>query len=534
MTRELRGELRSLKTRIEDGEALPLDEAATATVHEGLTADAPKTQGQALRLLDTLPDGKAGAIRPFLDDLADVLEAAVDDPADRERRNAETAARVLSTLGAADPDAIEPYTSLGERLIKTSGPNRRTAGATLLSPLVVRDRFTVDADLADALARHVFLTDQFIDEFTRRVDCVSPAFILLGAAAEDHSERIVLGLSGAALEEYMTSPFEKPRHPTVRLLAELAASEPAFVERYCLELTTRLRDDSDQVVLNAGQALATLADEQGPEHLRPLTHVLPAALEHDAPAALAGTLTALEQAADARPDWLGSLPLDAVDNLREREVIADEVPLRARIVAILGQAAAVDATDEGTAPGVAVGPSLVEFATGTVATGEDPRQVFAHLARLRDGLAAAATADPDACVPALAAAGADAPVPDGDLGSMFETVADWLSRADDDGTVFDEVDAATPGDGLLQAVLVTSVLAEATGHDATVRSRCLSAAADPDRSTRERWVLGFALVMTDRDAFNADDYDRLETVRERFRADGDQGLATLADDGLAE
>jgi excinuclease ABC subunit A len=54
MTRELRGELRSLKTRIEDGEALPLDEAATATVHEGLTADAPKTQGQALRLLDTL------------------------------------------------------------------------------------------------------------------------------------------------------------------------------------------------------------------------------------------------------------------------------------------------------------------------------------------------------------------------------------------------------------------------------------------------------------------------------------------------
>jgi hypothetical protein len=533
MTRELRGDLRSLKPRIEDGEALPLGEAATATVREGLTADAPKTQGQALRLLDTLPDGEAEAIRPFLDDIAGVLEAAVDDPADRERRNAETAARVLSALGAADPDAVEPYTSLGERLIEASGPNRRTAGATLLSPLVIRDRFTVDADLADALAQHVFLTDQFVDEFTRRVDCVSPAFLLLGAAAEDHSERIVPGLSGAALDEYMTSPFQKARHPTVRLLAELAESEPAFVERYCLELTTRLRDDNDQVVLKAGQALATLADEQGPEHLRPMSHVLPAALEHDDPAALAGTLVALEQAAGARPDWLGSLPLDAVDDLRERDVIADETPLRARITTILGQAAAVGATDEGADPGVSVDPSLVEFATETVAAGEDPQRVFAQLARLRDGLDAAATTDPDAFVPALAAAGADAPVPDDDLGSMFETVADWLSRADDDGTVFDEVDAAAPGDGLLQAVLVTSALAEATGHDAAVRSRCLAAAAASDRSTRERWVLGSALAVTDRDAFDADDREQLGTVRKRLRADGDQGLATLADD-LAE
>lgn len=532
MTRELRGDLRSLKSRIEDGDALPLDETAATTVREGLTADAAKTRGQAVRLLRALPDDEVAAVQPFLDDLAGVLEEAIDDPEDRERRNAETAAQVVSTLGVRDPDAVEGLAPLGKRLIEAGGPNRRTAGATLLSPLVLRDRVTLEADLIDALAQHVFLTDQLVDEFTRRVDCISPALFLLGSAAEDHGERIVMGISGATLDEYIAAPFDKVRDPTVRLLAELAGTEPAFVERYCLELTTRLRDDNHQVVLKAGDALATLADERGVEVLRPITHVLPEALEHDDPPALAGTLTALERAAEARPDWLGSLPLEAVDELRDREVVADEVPLRARIVAILGHAAAGAAAD-GATPPVAADPSLVAFATETVAVSEDPQRVFAQLAQLRDGLAAAATADPEAFVPALAAAGADAPVPDDDLASMFETVADLLARAIDDGSVFDEAGATEPGDGLLRAVLVTSALAEATGRGPTVRSRCLAAAADADRPTRERLVLGTALAVTDRDGFDDADHEQLATVRKRLRTDGDPGLATLAD-ALAE
>lgn len=469
MTRDIRRELRSIRRAVDDADDPALDDDDVETITHGLTSDDGRTRNSAARALQQTPMEvvPGGTLR---DPLVEAITASFDDDGKRSRRAAEQASRVLAEHQLQTETVDDDLVDLAERMLGVRNPFLRTGGAAMLGPALVVGEYDVGEDVVDDLTEHITMTELLTESFERRVDNLKPAFLVLAEADAGHSGAVAGGIQSAATEEYLHTHYGNARSITAKLLRSVADTEPDVVAEYSLDLVLRLRDDAPQTALNAGKALAELADERGIDLLRPTTQVLPRALATDDPGALTGVLEVLVTVVEADPEWTTELPIERVRDLQTDEAIADRPRIRSKVTTILGQYANKrdpSVVDEG----------FPEFVFGTVTREPAAEASFPNHPQIGSGLSDALTAAPETLVPATLAAGSEFAQGDfeglTDLSPHASLLESFAAEVTDgaDG----EFDEATLPDAYLLALLAFSHAIEA---DEAVVAELRSVATD--------------------------------------------------------
>jgi len=312
---------------IEDENAPQFDDGDIQKIVDGLIASDEATCQLAVHLLDEI---SALAIPPKVINkgLGNVLKRGLDSEEQSERYLAERAARLI-TKNVANGEELDPwFEDLGEQMLVKSTPHLRTGGAALLSTAVMTSEYEFTEEQVGSLLQHVVMTDLVSENFDKQIDSINSVFLIFSEIADQHGEDIVQKLAPVALDRYLHGPREHTRVLVARMLQNLAPNHSDYVAEFILDLTIRLRDSNDQVVLHAGKGLAMLAETRTVDDLRPVCRTVEQALTHDEIHAVFGGLQVTLAIIEEEPAWVEQLPIKTVRDLQDGNRLADEPPAR--------------------------------------------------------------------------------------------------------------------------------------------------------------------------------------------------------------